>query len=48
MIPSLLVKLSVSGGYVNGLYQQSVMNKNLQKAIETIKRVPYCKGAYMI
>ena len=29
MIPSLLLKLSVSDGYVDGLYQQSMMNKDL-------------------
>ena len=29
MIPSLLLKLKCFGGYVNGLYQQSVMYKNL-------------------
>ena len=26
------------GGYVNGLYQQSVINKNLYKVIESIRR----------
>ena len=29
MIPSLLLKLSLPGGYVAGFYQQFVMNKNL-------------------
>ena len=31
MIPSLLLKRSVSGGYVDGLYQQSMMNKDYKR-----------------
>ena len=31
MIPSFLLKLCVSGGYFNGLYQQSVMNNICKK-----------------
>ena len=34
---SLLLQLSVSGGYVNGLYKQSVTNKNLEKNIKVWK-----------
>ena len=44
MIPSLLLKLSISGGYVDGLHQQSVINKNRQKSIKKYKKVPIVKA----
>ena len=34
LFASFMLQLSVSGGYVNGLYKQSVMNKNLEKKYE--------------